>query len=164
MGAAANALAVGSFGFWVIYSWLPWILECSKKAPGCSVSLSNRLKMQSKKADCIFTMKTPQVLSYVIAGCVPVWHCPHNYCALLSLLGYIHRQGDGYHAFHLWEVPNLTNGALTKTASLGFHLSFHPWPKPQRSHHFLYQAPYRWTATSAIVIVLVAISDYTCST
>lgn len=72
MGAAANALAVGSFGFWVIYSWLPWILECSKKAPGFSVSLSNRLKMQSKKADCTLTMKTPQVPSYVIAGCVPM--------------------------------------------------------------------------------------------
>lgn len=84
-GAAANALAVGSFGFWVIYSWLPWILECSKKAPGCSVSLSNRPKMQSKKADCMFTMKTPQVPSYVIAGCEPMWLFPHNYCGLLSL-------------------------------------------------------------------------------
>lgn len=42
-----------------------------QKAPGCSVSLSHELKMQNKKADLIFAMKT-RYISSVIACSAPI--------------------------------------------------------------------------------------------
>lgn len=51
----AHLLRVGSSGFWVIYNWLPWT-HMFQSVPGCSVSLSHELEMQSEKADCILAM------------------------------------------------------------------------------------------------------------
>jgi hypothetical protein len=166
MCATANLLTVGSFAFWVIYSWLP-ILEYSKKAPGSFISLSNRLKMQSKTADCIFAMRIPQVTWYVVAGYVPMWPFPTTtapFCLCLD----ISRDGE--------KATMHPGSGKSKSSTMVFLLSEHcftrlptelpPWPKPARSHHSLYHKnpPCRWALTSTTFTAPVVISDSPCST